>query len=127
MRAPTEILGVRYFLLGVIFTGPIQEWSLATRALLRTRTRVLSFISRLPEPLGRVCVYYFRGCQCLWAGPLHSHHILLRGYRLLVPSRPGLIAYCIQVQYPLYPIYSGVNITVLGIHNVAPNFSQASL
>src|SRR5258705_13636729 len=106
MRAPTEILGVRYFLLGVIFTGPIQEWSLATRALLRTRTRVLPFISRLPEPLGQVCVYYFRGCQCLWARPLHSHHILLRGYRLLVPSRPGLITYHIRVQSPLYPIYN---------------------
>src|SRR5260221_6163384 len=106
MRAPTEILGVRYFLLGVIFTGPIQEWSLATRALLRTRTRVLPFISRLPEPLGQVCIYYFRGCQCLWARPLHSHHILLRGYRLLVPYRPGLITYCIRVQSPLYPIYT---------------------
>src|SRR5258708_6770323 len=106
MRAPTEILGVRYFLLGVIFTGQIQEWSLATRALLRTRTRVLPFISRLPEPLGQVCVYYFRGCQHLWARPLHPHHILFRGYRLLVPSRPGLITYHIWVQYPLYPIYT---------------------
>src|SRR5258708_2803328 len=73
----------------------------------RTRTRVLPFISRLPEPLGWVCVYYFRGCQSLWARPLHSHHILLRGYRLLVPSRPGLITYHIQVQYPLYPVYTG--------------------
>src|SRR5258708_26508465 len=82
-----------------------QEWSLATRALLRTRTRVLPFISRLPEPLGRVCIYYFRGCQCLWARPLHSHHILLSEHRLLVPSRLGLITYHIQVQYPLYPIY----------------------
>src|SRR5258705_13509895 len=108
MRAPTEILGVRYFLLGVIFTGPIQEWSLATRALLRTRTRVLPFISRLPEPLGWVCVYYFRGCQSLWAGPLHTHHILLRGYRLLWPSRLGLITYHIQVQDPLYPIYNSL-------------------
>src|SRR5260370_27373509 len=72
----------------------------------RTRTRVLPFISRLPEPLGWVCIYYFRGCQCLWARPLHSHHILLRGYRLLVPSRPGLITYCIWVQYPLYPVYN---------------------
>src|SRR5258705_11391639 len=106
MRAPTEILGVRYFLLGVIFTGPIQEWSLATRTLLRTRTRVLPFISRLPEPLGQVCVYYFRGCQCLRARTLHSHHILLRGYRLLVPSRLGLITYHIQVLSPLYPIYT---------------------
>src|SRR5258708_14411996 len=51
-----------------------QEWSLATRALLRTRTRVLPFISRLPEPLGRVCVYYFRGCQHLWAGPRSEEH-----------------------------------------------------
>src|SRR5258708_3975072 len=69
----------------------------------RTRTRVLPFISRLPEPLGWVCVYYFRGCQCLWARPLHSCHILLRGYRLLVPSRPGLITYHIQVQYHFIP------------------------
>src|SRR5258708_39661545 len=83
-----------------------QEWSLATRALLRTRTRVLPFISRLPEPLGRVCVYYFRGCQHLWAGPLHPPYILFRGYRLLVPSRLGLITYRIRVQYPLYPVYS---------------------
>src|SRR5258708_32580964 len=57
----------------------------------------------LPEPLGWVCIYYFRGCQCLWAGPLHSCHILLRGYRLLVPSRLGLITYCIQVSYHFIP------------------------
>src|SRR5258708_9363032 len=82
----------------------------------RTRTRVLPFISRLPEPLGWVCVYYFRGCQCLWARPLHSHHILFRGYRLLVPSRLRLITYHIWVQYPLYPIYTAPSHTNL-MHN----------
>src|SRR5258708_38946939 len=86
----------------------------------RTRTRVLPFISRLPEPLGQVCVYYFRGCQCLWARPLHSHHILLRGYRLLVPSRPGLITYHIQVQYPLYPIYTSKFISIPQAELVMP-------
>ncbi len=60
--------------------------------------------------MGQVCVYYCRGCQHLWAGPLHSHHILLRGYRLLVPSRPGLITYCIQVQSHFIPftVYDSV-------------------
>src|SRR5258706_12579772 len=98
MRAPTEILGVRYFLLGVIFTRTNTRVESSHQGTPQ-RTRVLPFISRLPEPLGRVCVYYFRGCQCLWARPLHLHHILFRGYRLLVPSRLGLITYCIQVQY----------------------------
>src|SRR5258708_39783425 len=74
-----------------------KDWSLATRALLRIKTRVLLFNLGPPEPLGQVRISYFGGCQHLWAGPLYTHHILLRGYRLLVPSRPGLISYHIQV------------------------------
>src|SRR5258708_27653992 len=80
-----------------------KDWSLATRALLRIKTRVLLFNLGPPEPLGQVRISYFGGCQHLWARPLHSHHILLRGYRLLVPSRPGLISYCIQVSTYLIP------------------------
>src|SRR5258707_9780971 len=64
---------------------------------LRIRTRVLLFISRLPVPLGQVRISYFGGCQRLWARPLYTCYILLRGFRLLVPSRPGLISYHIWV------------------------------
>src|SRR6266436_9694714 len=60
-------------------------------------TRVFLFNLRPPEPLGQVRISYFGGCQHLWAGPLHTRYILLRGFRLLVPSRPGLSSYCIQV------------------------------
>src|SRR5260221_4654786 len=106
MRAPTEILGIRYFLLGVIFTrtdtrvesshqGPPQNKNKSFSFHFQTARAfgpgLLILLYVLPAPLGRTTTYY---------------HILLRGFRLLVPSRPGLISYHIRVQYPLYPVYS---------------------
>src|SRR5260221_11974433 len=106
MRAPTEILGVRYFLLGVIFARTDTRVESSHQGTPQNKNKSSSFHLQTAKPLGQVCVYYFRGCQHLWARPLHPHHILFRGYRLLVPSRPGLITYHIWVQYPLYPIYT---------------------
>src|SRR5260221_6507448 len=106
MRAPTEILGIRYFLLGVIFTrtdtrvesshqGPPQNKNKSFSFHFQTARAfgpgLLILLYVLPAPLGRTTTYY---------------HILLRGFRLLVPSRPGLISYRIRVQYPLYPVYN---------------------
>src|SRR5260221_11081995 len=54
MRAPTEILGVRYFLLGVIFT--------------RTNTRVESSHQGTPQNKNKSFSLSFLDCQSLWAG-----------------------------------------------------------
>src|SRR5260221_11237941 len=54
MRAPTEILGVRYFLLGVIFT--------------RTNTRVESSHQGTPQNKNKSFFLSFPDCQSLWAG-----------------------------------------------------------
>src|SRR5260221_4018744 len=54
MRAPTEILGVRYFLLGVIFT--------------RTNTRVESSHQGTPQNKNKSFSLSFPDCQSLWAG-----------------------------------------------------------
>src|SRR5258708_8285133 len=106
MRAPTEILGIRYFLLGVIFTRTDTRVESSHQGTPQNKNKSFSFhfqtarafgpgllilLYGLPAPLGRTTTYY---------------HILLRGFRLLVPSRPGLISYRIWVQYPLYPVYS---------------------
>src|SRR5258708_2854663 len=106
MRAPTEILGIRYFLLGVIFTRTDTRVESSQQGNLRNKNKSFSFhfqtarafgpgllilLEGLPAPLGRTTTYY---------------HILLRGFRLLVPSRLGLISYRIRVQYPLYPVYN---------------------
>src|SRR5260221_12981177 len=106
MRAPTEILGIRYFLLGVIFTrtdtrvesshqGPPQNKNKSFSFHFQTARAfgpgLLILLYVLPAPLGRTTTYY---------------HILLRGFRLLLPPRPGLITYRIWVRYPLYPIYN---------------------
>src|SRR5258708_21642500 len=111
MRAPTEILGIRYFLLGVIFTRTDTRVESSQQGNLRNKNKSFSFhfqtarafgpgllilLEGLPAPLGRTTTYY---------------HILLRGFRLLVPSRPGLISYRIRVQYPLYPIYNVILLT----------------
>src|SRR5258708_26614735 len=106
MRAPTEILGVRYFLLGVIFTRTDTRVESSHQGTPQNKNKSSSFHLQTARAFGPGLLYYFRGCQCLWAGPLHSHHILLRGYRLLVPSKPGLITYRIWVLYPLYPVYN---------------------
>src|SRR5258707_5269338 len=106
MRAPTEILGIRYFLLGVIFTRTDTRVESSHQGTPQNKNKSFSFhfqtarafgpgllilLYGLPVPLGRTTTYY---------------HILLRGFRLLVPSRPGLISYRIRVQYPLYPVYT---------------------
>src|SRR5258707_7983959 len=108
MRAPTEILGIRYFLLGVIFTRTDTRVESSHQGTPQNKNKSFSFhfqtarafgpgllilLYGLPAPLGRTTTYY---------------HILLRGFRLLVPSRPGLITYRIRVRYPLYPIYTSV-------------------
>src|SRR5258707_9526012 len=54
MRAPTEILGIRYFLLGVIFT--------------RTDTRVESSHQGTPQNKNKSFFLSFPDCQSLWAG-----------------------------------------------------------
>src|SRR5260221_9333652 len=54
MRAPTEILGIRYFLLGVIFT--------------RTNTRVESSHQGTPQNKNKSFSLSFPDCQSLWAG-----------------------------------------------------------
>src|SRR5260221_604846 len=54
MRAPTEILGIRYFLLGVIFT--------------RTNTRVESSHQGSPQNKNKSFSLSFPDCQSLWAG-----------------------------------------------------------
>src|SRR5258707_1741064 len=54
MRAPTEILGIRYFLLGVIFT--------------RTDTRVESSHQGTPQNKNQELFLSFPDCQSLWAG-----------------------------------------------------------
>src|SRR5258707_7501907 len=107
MRAPTEILGIRYFLLGVIFTRTDTRVESSHQGTPQNKNKSFSFhfqtarafgpgllilLYGLPAPLGRTTTYY---------------HILLRRFRLLVPSRPGLISYRIRVQLPLYPVYSG--------------------
>src|SRR5258708_34020817 len=107
MRAPTEILGVRYFLLGVSFTRTDTRVESSHQGTPQNKNKSSSFHLQTARAFGPVCVYYFRGCQCLWPRPLHPHHILLREYRLLLPSRPDLITYNIWVPYPLYPIYNG--------------------
>src|SRR5258708_38887491 len=54
MRAPTEILGIRYFLLGVIFT--------------RTDTRVESSHQGTPQNKNKSFFLSFPDCQSRWAG-----------------------------------------------------------
>src|SRR5258708_2298261 len=108
MRAPTEILGIRYFLLGVIFTRTDTRVESSHQGTPQNKNKSFSFhfqtarafgpgllilLYGLPAPLGQTTTYY---------------HILLRGFRLLVPSRPGLITYRIRVRYPLYPVYTGI-------------------
>src|SRR5260370_22590625 len=68
-----------------------------------------SFQSQTASAFGLGQNLLFLGCQCLWARPLHSCHILLRGYRLLVPSRLGPISYHIRVSTYFIPFTTFVS------------------
>src|SRR5260221_10401005 len=103
MRAPTEILGVRYFLLGVIFT--------------RTDTRVESSHQGTPQNKNKSSPFYLQTArafgpgqnQLFWGLPVPLGQTstyapyTTRRIRLLVPSRPGLITYHNQVQSHFIP------------------------
>src|SRR6266436_4871862 len=95
MRAPTEILGVRYFLLGVIFTRTDTrvESSHKSSSFHFQTARAFGLGQNqlfwgLPVPLGQTSTYT----------PYTTQRI-----RLLVPSRPGLISYHIQVSVHFIP------------------------
>src|SRR6266436_9673158 len=90
MRAPTEILGIRYFLLGVIFT--------------RTDTRVESSHQGTPQDQNKSFSFHFQTARAFGPGlnllfwglpvPLGQTstftHYTTQGIRLLVPSGLGL-------------------------------------
>src|SRR5258708_40165349 len=106
MRAPTEILGVRYFLLGVIFT--------------RTDTRVESSHQGTPQNKNKSSPFHLQTArafgpgqnQLFWGLPVPLGWTstytpyTTQWIRLLVPSRPGLISYHIQVSYHFIPFTS---------------------